>query len=151
MSKTPNIPFPSLKSEIPAGIHLSVISNIKDVQNNNVLIEFTDLKSRSTEIIVNINDKLFKQIVNNAGLRDVHVVRKKDILFKRVWLFVKLLVTVDGMGNRVKEKTIIFDTYPYTEITKPHHPDNPDRFNGELTGEFIEFNEQDYGIKRPEL
>jgi hypothetical protein len=133
MTKTPNIPF--YKSNIPAGIHLSVVMNIESLSNDNVLITLSDFDGRKMDVVMEVGSKRFKKLVFDCGLKSTSLIKKKDIMHKKVWILIRSIISLDESGNVLKKENILFDT----SSSRPNHKDDPENYGGELMGDFVEY------------
>lgn len=130
MSRSTHI---TLKSNIPAGIHLSVIVDVKNLDGNGVLLTLSDTKGQRMDVVVGVKSKRFKRLLIDFGIKGI-MLQRKDILHKKGWILVKAIITMDDLGNK-KEERVLFDT----SATQPVHKDDPSLFNGELMGDFVEY------------
>lgn len=125
-----------LKNNIPAGIHLSVVMGIENMGNDSVLVTLSDLEGRKIDVIMEVGTKRFKRLISDCGLNPASLIKKKDILHKKVWILIKSIITLDDSGSKLKEEKVLFDT----SSSRPNHNDDPDNYGGELMGDFVEYN-----------
>lgn len=131
MSRSNYTPSPNLKQELPAGIHLSVVSEF-DKQGDKYVIGFQNHLSKTHQEVIEAEKYVFK-FLKQLGILPGAPILKSDIINKRIWIFLK------QDGDKVK----LFNTEPYINEKKPYHPEDPELTGGVLIGDFT--------TKQPEL
>lgn len=121
---------PSLKQELPAGIHLSVVSSFDKVDGK-YIIGFTNGANKTHQDVLEAEKHVFK-LLKQLGIPPGATILKKDIINKRIWIFLR----------QETDSVKLFNTEPYINGKKPHHPDDPEVV-GMLVGDFT--------TKQPEI
>jgi len=160
-----NIVKNTLKTELSPGINLVAVSRIEKYcrpggdpifynGSSGIIIDFVlvdpTLETRKIhQEIFWLNgfnrsklDKLLARI--DCDLKSD--IKKKDIINRKLWIYLRAIYKVkpDGHVDENSEYTIrLFDSAPCNnEKIRPIHSDDPERLNGHLQGDFVQYIQQ---------
>ena len=127
------------RKEVPAGIHLMTIRNAKPVDEEHILLSFIN-DGRIHEQVFKIGNKKLVKMLNQIDLDSDSQIQKKDLVGKKVWGYIREIVKVKDFQKQDTADYVLFDTSVcINESIKPIHSDDPDRNDGVLQGDFVEY------------
>lgn len=148
-----NLKKEGFKKELQAGIYPLVISDVRTYMEGGniaqyaggpgIILKFATADNRVHEELFWVNSghyKRFQKVMQQCGLSPSEKHKKGDLIGKRIWGYVCEVRTVDGAGTVSDNKEYsMFNTSPFITGDKPVHKDDPERHNGQVMGEFIQY------------
>ncbi len=127
------------RKEVHAGIHLMTIHNAKPIDENTIFISFiTD--GHIHEQTFKIGNKKLNKMLIQIDLDPDMQIQKKDLVGKKVWGYIREIVKVKDFQSQGTTDYVLFDTSVcINESIKPIHSDDPERNEGSLQGDFVEY------------
>ena len=127
------------RKEVPAGIHLLTIRNAKPIDENTIFISFIN-DGRIHEQVFKIGHKRLTKILAQIDLDSDMQIQKKDLVGKKIWGYIREIVKVKDFQSQGTTDYVLFDTSVcINESIKPVHSDDPERNEGSLQGDFVEY------------
>jgi len=127
------------RKEVPAGIHLLTIRNAKPIDEETIFISFI-VDGHIHEQTFKIGTKKLVKMLSQIDLDADSQIQKKDMVGKKVWGYIREVWRVNDFQKQGEADYVLFDTSVcINENNKPVHSDDPDRNDGVVQGDFVEY------------